>query len=239
MQRANEDLGKSLGGAGFGDAADALHAVRTAEEDSKNYYVLGFYPADTDLDGATHQLTLEVAKAVTKRPDLTLQYRQVYLADRPSAKLPNDKLPDDRPAVTDLFLSPLDATSIGLTASIEPDPLQAGHREVRVTIDLADIHMERQVEDNAGRWTGSLQLSTRLESTEGGAIQVTPSLSKTLLLDFTDANLQARRATGLVLTLPLPAEAKPGSAHIVVQDTATGAAGSVRVPIPVVFPQGP
>ena len=227
MQRANEDLGRSLGGEGFGDAADALTAVRAAEEDAKNYYVLGFYPADADLDGATHQLTLEVSKKVAKRPDLTLHYRQVYLAAKPGAQAPEEK-----PAVTDLFLSPLDATAIGLTATIEPDPSAPGARQIRTTIDLADVHLERQ-ED---RWIGTLEVSSRLESKENGVIMVTPALTRTLALSFTDADLQARRASGLVMTQPLPKDERAGLAHIVVQDASTGAAGSVRIAIPSAIP---
>jgi VWFA-related protein len=230
MQLANQDRGRSLGGEGFGDAAEALTAVRAAEEDSKDYYVLGFYPAEADLDGATHQLTLDMSKKVSKRPDLTLQYRQVYLAAKPGAALQ-----DAKPAVTDLLLSPLDATAIGLTASIEPDPSKPGARQIRTAIDLADLHLEREGE----RWTGSLEVSARLESKENGVILLTPTLTETLAISFTDAELQARRASGLVMTLPLPATARPGSAHIVVQDAATGTAGSVRIPIPVVFPQDP
>jgi hypothetical protein len=68
-----------------------MKAVQTAQEDAENYYVLGFYPAETDLDNSGHQLTLEVSKRASRRPDLTMRYRQIYLATK------SGSLDDKRP----------------------------------------------------------------------------------------------------------------------------------------------
>ncbi len=211
--------GESLGGEGFGDVKDALAAVSRAEEDSRNYYVLGFYPAEADLDGATHQLTLEVSKRVSKRPNLTLQYRQVYLAAQPGSKHDTG---EDKPSLSDLAFSPLDATAIGLTAAVEPDPQRTGERQIRATIDLNDL----QLRHDGDRWTDSIQVSIRDESNTGAA-----PLTRKLELSFSDAELKARQTSGLTISYPLPGEIQSGSARIVVQDLSNGTAGSIRVPI--------
>ncbi len=223
IQFRNRKLGESLGGSGFNDAADALDAVRSAEEDATNYYVLGFYPAEKDLDGSTHQLTLEVAKKVAARPELVLHYRQVYLASKPASANPEQK-----PALADLFRSPLDATAIGLTAAIVADPAKPGARQIRATVDLADIQLRRE----DGRVVGSFQMASRFEYKETDVLMVTEPIVKTVSINLTDAELEATRASGYLVTQAMPDGLKPGQAHIVVQDAANGAAGSLRVPIP-------
>lgn len=228
IQFNNRKLGESLGGTGFDDAADALTAVRTAEEDANNYYVLGFYPAEKDLDGTTHQLTLDVSKAVSKRPDLATHYRQVYLASKPVIKGPASGVATERPSFGDLFRSPLDSTAIGLTASVVPDTAKPGARRLQVTVDLTGIQLRQE----NGGFVGSFQMATRYETKESDALMVTEPVVHTLELRMTEAEFTAARTTGLVTTQPMPDVLKPGVAHIIVQDVASGAAGSLRLPMP-------
>jgi VWFA-related protein len=223
MQDRNRRLGESLGGRGFNDTGDALSAVSAAEEDAKHYYVLGFYPAEAALDGATHQLTLDVAKTVSRRPEVTLQYRHVYLAAQRGAA--NQ---DQTATLNDLFSSPLESTQIGLTALIQPDPTRPGERQVHTSVDLAGINLNHEGE----RWTGKLQLGARVEARENGREEVKRTLTATLQVSLTETELEARRATGFTFDLPLPAGVKADTVHIIVQDTSTGESGSLRMPIP-------
>jgi VWFA-related protein len=213
---------QTLGGSGFTDATEIREAVTAAEEDANNYYVLGFYPAEKDLDGGTHQLTLEVSKKVAKRPDVVLTYRQVYLATKSGS-------PDEeRPKLADLLHSPIDATAIGLTAAIVPDTSKPGMRQVQATVSLADIQLRREQD----RWVGSFHAAVRFELMDAAVLMVTPAVEQIVSLSFTDAELASKRAAGWQITQPVPGDVKRGSAHIVVQDDANGAAGSLRVPIP-------
>jgi VWFA-related protein len=220
-------VGDNLGGAWFPDAGYALDAVRAAEEDSNSYYVLGFYPAQADLDEKTHQLTLDVSgKALSDKrvvkSTLELQYKQVYLATKSgSAKA------EPKTAIADIFHSPLDASAIGLTAMIGPDPTKPGARRVEVIVDLADVQLERQ----GDRWVGSLQVAMRLEANDKNVRMVTPPAPRTVPIRLTDAEIQAKRTSGFRIALVLTGDPKPGWVHVVVQDWANGAAGSVRVPI--------
>jgi hypothetical protein len=146
----------------------------------------------------------------------------VYLATKPgSAKA------EAKTAIPDIFHSPLDASAIGLTASIGPDPTKPGARRVEVIVDLADVQLERQ----GDRWVGSLQVAMRLEANDKNVRMVTPPAPRTVPIRLTDAELQAKRASGFRIALVLTGDPKPGWVHVVVQDSANGAAGSVRVPI--------
>lgn len=214
-------LGESLGGSGFKDASEALKAVKAADADARNYYVLGFYPAEEDLDGTGHQVSLEVAKKVSKRADLTLEYRRIYMATKASAS------EERRPAIGDLIRDPLDATSIGLAARVMPDPHAPGRRVVETTVDLADIQLRREQD----KWAGSFDVAMRLETMQNGTLMATPPMTLTVAVSLTDAELEAKRASGWVVTGPLPDDARTGFVHVVVEDAANGAAGSVRAPI--------
>jgi VWFA-related protein len=216
---ANRKFGQSFGGSFFGDAEDALQAVRAAEEDSGNYYVLGFYPAEKDLDGKKHELTLDVSKRVRARRDLAVQYRQEYLASKSGSASP-----DDRPSIESLFASPLNATSIGLAANIVADPAKPEASQIQIEVNLADLQLRRE----EGRAVGSFQMTVRFEREVDGVLKATDPIVRTVPVNFAAEKMQDY---GLV-TQPIPPGMKPSTAHIVVQDGSNGAAGSLRVPIP-------
>jgi len=222
IENQTRKLGESLGGSGFADVTEALTAVRTAEEDAKNYYVLGFYPAEEDLDGSSHQITLELPKAVTKRPDLTVHYRQTYSAQRVPASGTSSAA-----SVTELFRDPLNAAGIGLTASIAPDNQKQGGRLIQVAIDAGDIRYQK----DGDHFVGSLQVAMRLESTNSSGPIATNVITSNLSIKLSEAEVVAAKGAKVPISIPLPADLKPGSVHIVVRDTTNGAVGSLRVPI--------
>ncbi len=210
IQKAARDLGASLGGTGFADAADIGVAVRTAEQDSTSAYTLGFYPAESDLDGTLHQLTVAVSHKAAAKGALELHYRTEYLA--------TPKAPPNQISLADVFDSPLNATNIGLTAAAAPD-------HVNLTVNLADVQLKKQ-ED---RWVGSLRLAARLESSTGGVITAATPVLETVTIRLTDQQLRDRLTTGLVLPLSIPPGDRTGSLRIVIQDATNGAAGSLRL----------
>ena len=158
-----------------------------------NYYVLGFYLAETDLDGSGHQVTLEVSRKAAHRPDLALHYRQVYLASKTG---PGD---EKKPTVADLFRDAVDATAIGLTAAIVPDPAKPGARQVQATVSLADIELRREQD----RWVGSFQVAMRLESMQSAALMATPPVERTVTSEL------HRRGTGRQARLRLATFSAP------------------------------
>jgi hypothetical protein len=226
IQYYDRKLGESLGGAGFKDANEISTAFRTAQDDSSNYYVLGFYPAESDLGGGTHQLTVDVPRPVSRRAGFSMRYRQMYRAAKPGTKDEAEEN-DGALSLADIFRDPLDAAAVGLTAVVKPDPERPGASLVAMTIDLADI----QLQPKGDRWVGSFQVSMRLESKEGGTPVPGEPVIHTVQLNMTNAEFEAGRRSGLELTQSLPANTPLGFAHIVVQGASNGAVGSLRVPI--------
>ena len=223
IQQAARDLGASLGGTGFGDAADIDVAVRTAEEDSASAYTLGFYPTDIDLDGTLHQLTVAVSHTAAVKGGLELHYRTEYLATPQSAQ----QAPPSQISLADIFESPLNATNIGLTAVATPDPAQRGDYVVDVTVNGADVQLKKQDD----RWAGAFRVAIRLELSNAGAINAAAPMMKTVSLSLTDGEFQAVRTSGFKLRMPMRFGDRTGALRIVIQDTANGAAGSLRLPL--------
>ena len=206
LQHAAERLGASTGGAGFVDAGDLTMAVRTAEEDSRTAYLLGFYPPEEMLDGRFHRLSVRV-----KGERFQVRYRPGYLATKAA-------LPVQLPATEDEFENPLDLTGIGVTAQVLPDPESPGYREVHVTVDLHDVRLERQ----NGRFTGSFKLWVLFPATH--ALR-----SWTIPVNLAETQLPAMLESGYSVNVRGLAGAAR-DLRLVVRDFATGATGSVRIP---------
>jgi VWFA-related protein len=208
LRHAVEDLGAATGGAGFTDAMDLTTAVRTAEEDSANAYLLGYYPTEEMLDGRYHAITVKLANK-----SLAIRYRPGYLATKvapPAPALSEQAMLDD----------PLDSTGIGLAAELRPDPAHPGMRQVQLTVDLHDVHLEAK----DGRVTGAFEVLLAIPATHSIRTVRVPLDLPAELLD------QALQTGYTVVTGGV--DARPGELRVVVRDPGTNAAGSLRVPIP-------
>jgi VWFA-related protein len=217
LQRANAALAASMGGVAFSDAKDLTRAVQQAAEDAGNTYTLGFYPSADTLDGKFHAITVNIAnKAGAKKAALEIRYRPGYLA---VANLrPADPAAVAAASVKSLFESPLNATSLGLTAAITP--AGRGNYQVSVTVDLHDLHLERQ----SDRFLGSIETSFMVEGSS--ALR-----SLNAKIQLTEDQLPSALQGGLVLKDSFMAEGENPVLRIVVRDPATGALGSLRVPL--------
>jgi hypothetical protein len=189
------------GGAGFDDAGDLQIALKTAEEDSRSAYTLGYYPSEDVLDGKYHRLTVTVAGG--KSAHLEIRYRPGYLATKQAAAT---FVAPRAEAIAELFQNPLDATPLGLTAQPQPGA-RPGRYQVRVTVDLHDVHLERE-----------------------GNRSVATARVRTIDIDLTDAQLAEALQTGLVM-LATGIEAAGDAIRVVVRDPSTGLAGSLRIPV--------
>lgn len=211
VQREGRMLAAATGGAGFDDADDLQLAVKTAEEDSAGAYTIGYYPPEQVLDGKYHELTVTVAGQ--KSAHLEVRYRPGYLATK--AQEPKAAAPEPN-RLAAIFRNPLDVTGIGITAQLRPDA-QAGLYQLRVAVDLHNIHLERKNNRSVGR-------------IEIGFLVGTNALTRTLDLDLSDAQLAEALKTGYVTTATgVPALAD--GIHVAVCDDYTGLAGSLRIPV--------
>ncbi len=212
-------LAATTGGRAFYDSLDLPFAVRETQEDSSTAYVLGYYPAEETLDGKYHQITVKLGNKSLVKENLEIHYRTGYLAAKVA-------LPAPAPTPQELFEGPIDATGIGLAVQAAPDAQHPGLYDLSVTVDLHDIHLE----PNASHFTGSFELSTPNPSAQHTV------RTGTVAVDLTDQQFAEALEHGFTGNVNA-VESSSGEIRVVVRDPSTGAAGSVRVPIPVPIPK--
>ncbi len=155
-------------------------------------------------DGQTHKLSVKVA-----RKGLSVRYRENYSASIPTA------VAVERPTLDQLIVDTLDATQIGLTAQAIPDAARPGWFNVRVSVDLHDVKLERQ----GAQWTGAIDVSIHPEGS-------TTLRKITHKIEIPEDQLAAGLEKGVEIETPIEAA---GVVRVVVQDQGSPAAGSVRI----------
>jgi len=210
-QKAGRDLAALTGGAGFDDALDLQLALQTAEEDSQTAYTLGYYPPEDVLDGQYHRITVKVAGE--KANHFEIHYRPGYVATK--EEITRGGLPQAQ-ALAQIFGNPLDNTGLGLTARFEPDP-RPGLYQVYVTVDLHDVHLERQGNRSVGKVELAFPFGTEIRGL-------------TVRIDLTDGELAEALKTGFEM-LGRGVPASGDFIRVVVRDPVTGLAGSLRIPV--------
>jgi hypothetical protein len=211
-QHAVRDLAAAFGGAGFNDAADIQAAVHTAEEDSESAYTLGYYPSEQTLDGRFHRVIVKVSNKELSNNTLEVRYRAGYLATK-------SPMPAAASSLQQLLESPLNATAIGLAAQATPDPRQQGLYRVRITVDLRDVHLDR----DADHFTGVLDLSFPGPVTQSVNV-------RTIWINIPEDRLANALQQGYVVNAS-GIDGQTGAIHLAVTDRATGAVGSLRIPL--------
>lgn len=205
-------LANATGGRASYYSNDLQGAVRGAVSDGEVSYTLGFYSTADSSDRTFHNLSVKVA-----HKDVDVRHRAGYYpAD--IQKLTNQ----ERGTVLGEALgSPMNASEIGLTANAVPDPENPGNYRVTIVADARDIQLEQQ----NNRRVATLILASRLESSKTKSVKTT-----TIPLSMSEVQFRNALTQGFVLTSSVA-----GSTHdrlkIVIQDQATGHAGSVWIPL--------
>jgi VWFA-related protein len=206
-------LADGTGGRAFYFNNDLANSIRTAISDAEVSYTLGFYPSENGFDGKFHNLSVNVA-----RKDVEVRHRSGYFAvkDEP----PNEK--ERRSIMAELLSSPLDGSQIGLQAGVESVPTNAKAFRIFLRIETSDLHLERRND----RWAGTLDLAIRVESSKQKTVQV-----RSIPIDMAEESFRAALTQGLVLQDTVTTDRPADRVRIVLQDRATGFAGSLWVPL--------
>ena len=206
-------LADETGGRAFYFNNDLESSIRAAISDAEVSYTLGFYPSENGFDGKFHNLDVKVA-----RKDVEVRHRTGYFAMKDQA--PDEK--ERRSILNELVSSPLDAAQIGLQASVEPVATNVKAFRVLLRIDASDLHLERRND----RWAGILDVAMRLESTKEKAVQL-----RSVKIDLAEEGVRTALSRGLVLDETVTTDRPTDRVRIVLQDRATGFAGSLWVPL--------
>jgi VWFA-related protein len=206
-------LADETGGRAFYFNNDLAGSIRTAIGDAQTSYTLGFYPSEGALDGKFHNLEVRVP-----RKDVEVRHRTGYFALKDQA--PTEK--ERRAIMTELLTSPLDASQIGLQASLQAVPGSPKAFHLALRIDASDLNLEHR----DGRWVGTLDMAIRLESSKQKTVQI-----RSYPINLPEADFRVALQRGLLLENTVTAERPNDRVRIVVQDPATGFAGSVWLPL--------
>lgn len=206
-----------------GGRSDANRFARAAQSldlidlDSRDQYLLGYYPSNTRWDGQFRDVRVTV-----KRPGVTVLVRRGYYAKPDVGPL------DRRATVT--FARVLAAAEdvreiadLGLDATAANDPAHASV-SLTVKIDLSRV-LFRPVD---GRFAATLHVAAFcLDQRQRSVGQ----LGTDVELSYDEARLREVRASGLPLPLTIPVTAPADSLKLVVYDFAGDLTGSRNVPV--------
>lgn len=209
---ALENLASDSGGLAFFNTNDLAKAIRSVLEDGRRTYTLGFYPASA-ADNKFHKLKVHV-----RRKDVTLRYRQGYVAAQGPAGT------DTPSALREVLANALDTADIGITVKLEPSSVMGGAWTVRSIIDSADLALENR----AGRRVGQLEVVYSVQDQTGKQLQ---GVRDEVSLDLKPTLWQEIQANGFALHKEFTPPANAATIRIVVYDPGTGRSGSVSVPL--------
>jgi VWFA-related protein len=208
-------IADATGGVAYHDRSDLDRGVRMALDDSREVYVMTYYPKVIAEDGAYHEIRVR-----STRPDVRLRFRRGYYAtgrEEDSSASAVDRL-------ARALSSPLDSSEIGIQASVEPGG--ANDVDVVIRVDPADLSLAHNTE----RWTGSLrmvgvQIGATGERYEG--------VTQTAQLDLRPETYQRALEQGLRLELRLKREPDAVAVRVAVVDERGAHVGSLSVPLPL------
>jgi VWFA-related protein len=217
---AMETLAERTGGEAFYNDNDLGRAFRRAAEDSRVAYRLGYQPSHDQWNGKFREIEIAVA-----RPGVRLRHRRGYFAQP-------DEPADDwyRSGVLGSAMwSPTDATRVGLTVRTFPAAPDTVDLEIR--IDARDVSLQPVGDAWQGRldvWLVQLGPSDELLDTVSHVAD--------LRLDRPTFE-QVARSGELPFTERLKRQPKAALLRVLVRDVASGALGSVSIPLDRVGPR--
>jgi len=197
-------------------------ALARIDERTRSFYLLGYVPADTSLDGTYRHVRVEV-----NRPNVTVNYRHGYFAseDTPPLEL-KAFVADVRSDTAASFDENLTDIGLRLEASLEPGATVSGRQEVRadVTVDVKPLGIGLM----DGLRTGQLEVTIYCGDDRQKVIGETKVGWNLRANDETFADWLKN---GLQRTLRVPVTAKPKFVKVIIYDPISDRTGSMTVTI--------
>ena len=211
-----EELAGQTGGQAFVNTNDLTGAIRKAVEDSAVTYTLGFYLDGAALDGKFHDLKVEV-----KRKDVSLRYPRGYFALRDTPPTKNDA----EQMLSAAVRSPIESSMIPVRATLERvDQPHPNMLSLACWIDARNIHFAQ----NAAVHQGTITVHVLGQNAAGEFLH---NWDKTYDLHFTDGQYAELLNRGLQFHQEMQLRADTTTVRVLVQDSATGALGSLIIPL--------
>ncbi len=208
-------LADLTGGKAFYNTNDINGAIRKAIDDSAITYTLGYYTSEEDWDQKFHRIKVKV-----RRSGVSVRTKKGYYAR--SERTPSAK--ELARATYDAVWSPLDASSIGLSAQIDPSPGVPLASRITMLVDPLDLTFKQ----TPGRLNGSADLIIAQLTKRGKRIA---DKRETINLALKPETYQAIVKDGLRLMEDVKLGPETESVRLVVVDRGTGAVGTLTMPV--------
>jgi VWFA-related protein len=198
------------GGRAFYNTNDIGRAITRAVDDSRQTYILGYYPANTTWDERFRKIEVKV-----RRPGVQLRHREGYFALPPEAPAPGER----RAAIAAAVLSPLEATAIPIDVTITPD---AARYTLAIRLDPGALAFQ----GNNGTWSGALDVAVaQLLQTR----EFVRDADQSLPLSVDAAARQRLLSDGVRVTRTIDLRPDARQVRIIVRDVVTGTIGSLFI----------
>jgi len=203
------EIAEMTGGRAFYNNNDLIGAVGKAIADTLIVYTLGFYSRHQKSDGLYHELNVRIAG----RSGIKLRHRNGYYDDMSASEEPSSPKILRRVAQ-----APLDATGIGLTATIDQN---RDLLRVHVHIDFQDL-----LSNKDSHWKGAAEVALVSQGVDGRTLNL---VSKAISFDMTDGAYAARQRDGFAIEQNIPSSRDVSRIRVVILDLSTGVTGSVAI----------
>jgi VWFA-related protein len=214
------EVADRTGGRAFLNTNDITGSIRSAISDTAVSYTMAFTPTHNEWDGRYREIRLKV-----DRPGVEVRCRTGYYATPEAANDAND-VKIRAAAMRTARDSALLSTGLGVAAQVQQFPSAAApHLKVRFVLDANDLSF---TQDAAGAWIADLDVLTVVRDRQGATLKELPDRLK---LRQTQEQHQRSLKAGIPLNADLEAPVQSVSTRVVVRDAATGAVGSVDLPL--------
>jgi VWFA-related protein len=211
-----DELADRTGGRAFYNANDIQGSIRRAIDDSRDTYVLEYYPAGVEWDGTFHAI-----KVAVKQEGVSVRNRSGYFASRDAS---GDPMRVEQ-KIQDALSSPFVDAELGLTV----DELAAGAADpnrmtVNVRVDPAGVRFH----PSADRWLDDFEILCAQFGANGKPIAGNKQIVS-VSLSQQDYDESLRTAVKIARDV----EVRDGAVRlrVVVHDVGSGSVGSVDIPL--------
>ena len=214
-------LADDTGGRAFYNTNDLSSSLRSAVDDSRLTYELGYYPKDVTWDGSFHTVTVEI-----RRPNVVVRARKGYFA-LPDSEIKPETL---RPIVTNAVSSPLAATAIGVAVRVKAAPSQSS-AAVSAMVFFDPKSVQFQLKD--GRFKGAVSLFLAQRDDKNAVLR---TAQQSFPLDFSAAQYEQFLMRQVEFTQEVMVLPHASNLRVVLCDSASGRVGAVTIPLAKYLP---
>jgi hypothetical protein len=209
-------VAQRTGGRAFFNRNDIDNSIRTAIDDARLTYRIGFYSSSEDWDSKFHELKVKV-----KRSGLEVRHRAGYFAS-PLQPLTPSTLDAE---IAGQIASPLDSAAVGINARTDiVDQPKTGTLMVTLQITPEDLYLQQK----GDRWIGNLELVFAQLAAGGKSLA---RIDQTVALNMTQSHYDDTFKRGMIMYKSIELDNGAEAVRVVVLDRSTGNIGSLRIPV--------